>query len=232
MSQQCRSLKLPFTFDAGQLRSDLSACTHERWQAHFNTNDYTGDWRSVSLYSASGKTEDIATIGETFHPTPLLSKCTYVPLVLNEFRCEFEAVRLLNLAPGSVIHEHRDRGLAYPFGVFRLHIPIITADEVDFIVGGENLHMQAGECWYANFDLPHSVNNRGAGSRVHLVIDCKRNEWSDQVFAQSGYDFNLERKLMKPDSITRSAMIAELERMGTDTANKLIAELKASADED
>ncbi len=159
-------------------------------------------------------------------PTPLLESCPYILKILSELKCDKEAVRLLRLAPGSIIHEHRDRGLCYERGAFRLHIPLQTSEDVDFVVDNQRMNMRAGECWYANFDLPHSVKNRGELPRVHLVIDCVRNEWSDQLFAEAGYDFECERKVLAPDEATVLAMIAELERINTDTSKVIIADLK------
>ena len=54
--------------------------------------------------------------------------------------------------------------------------------------------MQAGSAWYANINLPHSVQNKGKNDRIHLVIDCLRNDWSDKLFASMGYDFDYEKK--------------------------------------
>jgi hypothetical protein len=225
-STPCHSLKLPFRFDVPGLVHDLATCTASEWKQHFNVADYSGRWTSIALYSVSGNATDIHTHGDTFRPTALLSSCPYFTEVLGHFQCEKEAVRLLNLGPGSVIHEHRDRGLAYEYNAFRVHIPLHTNPGVDFIVGGKRMQMHAGECWYANFDLPHSVNNQSAEPRVHLVIDCIRNEWSDNLFAQCGYDFELERKTLEPDERTVLAMITELERMNTDTARAMITDLK------
>lgn len=223
----CHSLQLPFVFDSGLLLRDMNVCLEAKWKSHFNTRDYSGDWNSIALYSVSGNAEDIRTEGGTFSPTPMLEACTYFREVIDHFQCEKEAVRLLRLAPESVIHEHRDRGLCYEQGIFRLHVPLQTNSEVDFVVGGVRMDMRAGECWYANFDLPHSVQNRGAVARVHLVIDCIRNAWTDELFGAQGYDFDEERKVLAPDDSTFAGMIAELERMNTDASRKLIENLKA-----
>ncbi|MOA27551.1 hypothetical protein D3C78_1484340 [compost metagenome] len=63
------------------------------------------------------------------------------------------------------------------------------------------------------------------------MIDCKRNNWSDEVFAESGYCFDLEKQMQskKQDPETMAKMIAELERMDTDTARQLIDQLRSSA---
>lgn len=220
----CHSLRLPFAFHVEQLLRDMETCSALTWKQHFNNADYSGDWTSIALYSASGDASDITTFGSTFRPTALLGKCAYFSEVIASIHCEKESVRLLNLAAGSVIHEHRDRGLRYEEGCFRLHIPLQTNRDVDFVVGGMKMEMLAGECWYANFDLPHSVENRSSVARVHLVIDCLRNEWSDALFAEAGYDFSKEKR--GPDKETILKMIAEFERMDSDVARKMIADLK------
>lgn len=222
----CHSLKLPFMFDETLLVRDLSLCVETTWNKHFNTNDYTGDWTSISLYSATGNPQDIRTFSsETFRPTPLLGLCDYFRSVIDAFQCEKEAVRLLQLAPGSVIHTHRDRGLAYEHRVFRLHVPLQTNPDVEFIVDEKRMDMRAGECWYANFDLPHRVNNPGPAARVHLVIDCKRNDWSDDLFGKAGYDFEAEKCALEPDAETKRRIQEELLRMNTEMSRKMAQQL-------
>ncbi len=224
----CQSLRLPVLYDVGRLVGDLQICLRSAWTDHFNRQDYQGDWNSVALYSVSGNAEDIMTSGEgTFIATRMLSSCAYFKEILDNLSFEKESVRLLRLAAGSVVLEHRDRGLAYENGVFRLHIPLQTEADVDFVVGGKRMEMTAGECWYANFDLPHSVNNRSMNDRVHLVIDGIRNEWTDNLFRQAGYDFEEEQKVLAPDDATFDAMVAALEQMNTETSRKIIEELKA-----
>ena len=221
-------LRLPRTYDTSLLARDLEVCIAENWKSHFNTQDYSGDWKALALYSASGAADDIGTapVGE-FRPTPLLARCGYFREIIESFQCPREAIRLLQLAPGSVVHEHRDRQLGYEFGSLRLHVPIQTNDEVDFVVGGQRLDMKGGELWYANFDLPHSVVNRGQRARVHLVIDLKRNEWTDDLFRSAGYDFEAERAAQKPDPETRRLMMAELEKMDTEGARMLLKQMRA-----
>ena len=43
--------------------------------------------------------------------------------------------------------------------------------------------MPAGSAWYLRLSDPHSVANRGAGPRVHLVIDAAVNGWLAGLFA-------------------------------------------------
>lgn len=88
----------------------------------------------------------------------------------------------MKLEIGSVINPHKDHASGYEDGMFRLHIPVTTNSEVEFILNGEQLIMKEGECWYTNVNFEHSVANRGKQARIHLVIDGERNDWSDSLF--------------------------------------------------
>ncbi len=218
-------LKLSFHFDPFKLKRDLDACLSLNWKQHFNKEDYSGDWSGIALRSSSGNETDILSHpGSGFKDTPLLAACPYFRELISKFECEKETIRLLRLAPGSKIKEHRDRGAGYQFGNFRLHIVICTHENVSFIVDNGEVPMKTGECWYADFDRPHSVANNGDQERVHLIIDCNRNEWSDELFAKAGYDFTLEKT--QPDEETFNRMVEELERMNTETSRDMIIKMK------
>ncbi len=217
------------TYNVTKLQAELEAVLQEEWPLHFNTKDFNGDWRSISLRSASGESHDIyAHANGIFKDTPVLTRMPYVQEILNAWECEKETVRLLSLAPGSVIKPHKDPGCAYHDGQFRIHIPIVTNPEVYFIIDEEKLQLKAGECWYMNFSATHSIINEGATARVHLVIDGIRNGWTDQLFSSYGYDLSAAQAAPVYDAATQSLMIAELEKMDTDTARDLIARLKAT----
>lgn len=224
-----RFLKMPFAVDLTRLREDLAICEAEQWSGHYNTRDYDGEWTGIALRSVSGGTTDLLVQPDasSYADTPLLAQCVYFREILERFQCPVETVRLLALSPGSLIKTHRDRGLGYPHGAFRLHIPIVTDEQVIFRVDGCDLQMETGTCWYANFDLPHSVEHPGSIRRIHLVIDGLRNEWTDDWFGRAGYDFEAEQRSQQPDPDTLRSMIAELERMDTEVSRTLVAQLRA-----
>ncbi|MBC7775302.1 MAG: aspartyl/asparaginyl beta-hydroxylase domain-containing protein [Phycisphaerae bacterium] len=222
-----RFFSLPFQFNTEKLAADLATCEAQQWAMHFNKNDYAGDWTGIALRSATGNSIDIKAVpGQAFQDTPLLAQCPYFREILDTLEFQKETVRLLALAPGSVIKEHRDQGLGYEHGCFRLHIPITTDDQVSFIVDKTRLPMGAGQCWYANFDLPHSVLHEGNTRRIHLVIDGTRNEWTDRLFGEIGYDFDLEAQQKEYDDATKAQMIEHLSMMDTDAAREIIARLE------
>ena len=73
-------------------------------------------------------------------------------------------VTLSRLEPGGFIAPHRDAGLWFE----RWQVPIVTAGQWH----GEGAHQpEAGVAFPVAHWEPHAVTNRGAGPRIHLVID-------------------------------------------------------------
>jgi hypothetical protein len=173
-------LKLPLTFDPKGLKADLDRISSGEWVRHFNERYYEGDWSGIALRAAEGASSQLyADPGkdEPVTDTPLLARCPSLQNALAALKCPVRSARLLKLGAGARIIEHRDYNLSLDDGEVRLHVAITTDPLVDFYLNGERIVMNPGECWYINANLPHKVNNRGNSDRVHLVIDCKVDDW-------------------------------------------------------
>jgi hypothetical protein len=182
------SLKLALSFDGEKLARDLEGILSTEFIPHFNTRYYEGDWSVVPLRSIGGRPDHIypdPTQTQKFADTPLLDRCPYVREVLASFQCQLQAVRFLRLKAGSVIKEHSDYNLSLEDGELRLHIPVATNPDVEFVLDGKRVVMNPGEVWYHNFNLPHRVANRGPTDRIHLVIDCFVNDWMRDLILQA-----------------------------------------------
>lgn len=77
---------------------------------------------------------------------------------------------LVKLTEGGVIDPHFDEGMSLLHS-HRVHIPIITHEQVKFCVGGEKRHLAAGEIWEINNATVHYVENFSHHDRVHLIVD-------------------------------------------------------------
>lgn len=173
-------VKLPFAFDAARLKHDLAQVAEDEWIKHFNQFYYEGVWSVASLRSNGGKTKQIYPdphSPDNFEDTEILARCAYVREVLNEIECEKEAVRFMLLAPGARIKEHKDYFMGFEDGTIRLHVPVVTNEQVEFYLAGERVPMREGELWYLDFSQKHRVENNGDEARIHLVIDCKVSDW-------------------------------------------------------
>ncbi len=222
-------LQLPFTFSAEKLQAELSAL-NEQWVRHYNTNDYEGDWSALPLRSINGSLTNLFADnrnGTAFMDTILMDQCPYMKSINQQFACEHKATRLLNLKPGAIIKEHRDRELGFEEGEARIHVPIITNPQVEFYIDNERVDMKAGECWYMNFDLPHRINNFGLTDRVHLVMDIVVNDSIREMF--DNVDPGRKKMTKVKDRFTkvnREKMIEQLLAMNTPVSVNMAKELQ------
>jgi quercetin dioxygenase-like cupin family protein len=161
--------------------------------------------------------------------TPLLNECPYLKEVLNTFKCNLMAVRLLKLSAGTQIHEHKDADLCFEEGLVRFHIPVITDPDVEFFLDKERMILSEGDCWYMNFNLPHALHNKSNIDRIHLVIDAVSNEWVSDLFKAPTIMNKKEIEGSKNiyDDATKKEIIFQLRAMGTAVANKLADEMEA-----
>lgn len=230
MDKLVRSIKLPFVFDKEQLVIDTNKVIKKKWVNHYNSMDYSGKWTSIALMSNGGKSTNINAFSnstEGFIPTDALDFCEYFKKILDGFLFEKTSVRLLNLGSGAEIKPHTDHCLGYEDGVFRLHIPIITNPDVEFILDNKRLIMREGECWYLNANFMHSVKNGGNNDRIHLVIDGIRNKWTDDIFLKEASIEQFTKPIPVIDENQKKLIIDELERMNSAIAKEMINNLKS-----
>lgn len=229
MDTLVRAIKFPLFFDTEKLKNDVHKILNKNWTDHYNTKDYIGKWTSIALMSQNGKSDAIYASPNTTEklvPTEILDSCIYFKEILDGFLFEKTAVRLLQLAVGAEVKPHSDNCLGYEDGCFRLHIPIITNSEVEFILDGKRLIMNEGECWYIDANFTHSVANRGTEDRIHLVIDGLRNEWSDDLFFKEAEPSQFIKPVPVMSEEQQKLMIAELQRMNSPLADELLKNLK------
>ncbi|NII24201.1 aspartyl/asparaginyl beta-hydroxylase domain-containing protein [Pseudoflavitalea sp. X16] len=221
-----RSAKIDLAINISSLRQEILTLP-DSWAPHFNTYHYEGEWTVLPLRSPGGHHDQIIPdlmSEDVYLDTPLMEQCPAIRQLLDTFQCPLGSVRLLNLKSGAVIKEHRDHELAYERGEARLHIPIFTNEQVEFWVQNERIQMEVGDCWYINANLPHRVANYGAGDRIHLVIDCKVNEWLQDLFNRSVKTYVSEER--KTSELLK--MIFELRLQNTAITNRLADELEHS----
>lgn len=174
------AIRLPLELDADGLKADLDRFEASDWVPHFNTRYYEGDWSGISLRSVGGVARELypdPAASDPFADTANLDRCPDVRATLDRFQCELLSARFLRLAAGSVIKEHSDYNLAHEDGELRIHIPVRTNPDVEFILDGVPVRMCEGEAWYLDLNLKHRVSNLGSTDRIHLVVDCVVNDW-------------------------------------------------------
>jgi Aspartyl/Asparaginyl beta-hydroxylase len=193
-------LRLPFDFDPALLARDLEGLRAVGWIKHYVQQNYDGDWSVIALRGKAGATHPVMMIYSDptcrdFADTPMLAACPYFRQVLDTFEAPLRAVRLMRLTAGSVIKEHTDLELSFEEGTVRIHVPVVTNAEVEFYLNRNRVVLEAGSNWYLRLSDPHSVANRGAADRVHMVIDAEVNDWVRRVLETAATLATAERSL-------------------------------------
>jgi hypothetical protein len=172
------SIRLPRTYNPERLQRDLDAVRHIK-QAAQPGPYHAGEWTGVALHSMGGKQSVFPSAPglETYQETEALSYTPYFKEILDGLECPKEVVRVLTLPPGGHIKDHYDFHTNFRYGLIRLHIPIITHPDVEFVIAGERVRWKEGELWYGDFSKVHSVKNNSPITRVHMVIDLQINEF-------------------------------------------------------
>lgn len=176
------AIPFPVLFDTQKLKEDLQKIAPSEWISHYRGDHYEGGWAVAPLRSVGGHPAIIyaspaGTNANFYKDTPILERCPYFKTVVNWFQCQVNGARLMRLDPAARILEHTDDMDDGRTKELRIHVPVDTNALVEFWVDGKLVPMQEGEVWYADFNLPHSVNNFGSTARTHLVLDCTVNQW-------------------------------------------------------
>ena len=82
----------------------------------------------------------------------------------------YPRVMLARMAAGGVIQPHRDANPAAKWP-HKIHVPIVTNDQVIFRVEGAQYVMPEGQAVEVNNMGVHAVENRGGTDRIHLIFE-------------------------------------------------------------
>jgi hypothetical protein len=174
-------VKLPFIFNVEKMLADVSVFKQEKYEyykvislrapAHLvNTSLPTP---KLAVDYADGSWTD-------WMDTPNLEKTPYLKNIIREISqyTTVNLVRLLFLAPNSVVKEHSDPTLTLEEkkSMIRLTIPIDNNDGVEFFLNDTIVPMKVGECWYLRLSDKHRVINNGATDRINLTVDIIPND--------------------------------------------------------
>ncbi len=196
-------IKLNIEFDPVRLQEDLKRAeeSYKKIEVIGPYND--GSWSGIALRSNDGTSEDIEAFNQgDSKDTEVLQHCPYFKEVLGQLSFSSGVVRLLFLPAGKIIGSHRDKN-SWRNGYVRLHLPIVTNENVTMIIDDERKYMAPGELWFGDFSKMHSVENHSDLNRVHMVIDSYVNEGLLSLLPKEDRDALLaeEDVLIIPDEL-------------------------------
>lgn len=183
-------IKLPFTFDVNKMLAEFEALKLGHFE-YYNVIQLRAPAHLVDTSLPFPPPAEDYADGSwcDWMDTPELKQSPYLTSVIDTFKqhTDVTLVRLLRLAPQSVVKEHTDPtlGLEIEKSVIRLTIPILNKENIEFFLNDTPVLMQPGECWYLKLTDPHRVNNYGQTERVNLTIDMRPNDWIRKIIADS-----------------------------------------------
>lgn len=183
-------IQLPFMFDVEKMLKEAHALKSENFE-YYKVIPLRSPAHLVDTsLSFPPPSDDYADGSWTdWMDTPNLEKSPYLKSVVETFsqHAKVTLIRLLFLAPKSIVKEHTDPTLALEVekSVIRLTIPIDNNEGVEFFLNDTLVPMKVGECWYLKLSDRHRINNDGTTDRINLTIDMVPNDWILDIIEKS-----------------------------------------------
>ena len=183
-------IQLPFTFDVTKMLSEFEALKLGGFE-YYNVIPLRSPSHLVNTSIPFPPPAEDYADGSwcDWLNTIELENAPYLKSIVESFQkhTTVTLVRLLRLAPNSVVKEHRDLtlGLEVEKSVIRLTIPILNKEHIEFYLNNTVVDMKPGECWYMRLTDPHRVINNGDTERVNLTIDMVPNDWVRNLIDES-----------------------------------------------
>jgi len=159
-------IRLPLRFDAARLAAEVNAIPESEWRKH--PQGHVGN-TALPLVAAGGNPDNDDVRGP-MRPTPYLHQCPYLQQVLAALQTVIGRTRLMRIEGNGEATLHVDTNY-YWMNRVRVHIPILTFPEVEFLCGDATVYMPPGECWIFDTWRMHNVLNHRPQPRIHLVCD-------------------------------------------------------------
>lgn len=186
-------IQLPFIFDTEKMLAEALALKKTNYEYYkvipLRAPAYLVD-TSLPFPSTAGDYADGS--WTEWMDTISLEKSSYLKSIINDFSqyTKVNLVRLLFLAPNSVVKQHKDPtlGLEEDKSMIRLTIPIKNNDGVKFFLNDILVPMRVGECWYLRLTDAHRVINSGTSDRINLTIDIIPNDKIIEIINKVGQE--------------------------------------------
>jgi hypothetical protein len=160
--------RLPVAVDAMRLRAEVDALPESLWESRGGRLGPHDAARAVFLRGyapAEGR-------GKPLEDREALAQLPYAREIITRLlpappqRC-----LLARLPAGAMVPPHSDIG-PYFLKTIRIHVPVITHENVWMYCDGRVFRMQAGEVWALNNIAEHAVWNADATRpRTHMICD-------------------------------------------------------------
>ncbi|QPP05840.1 aspartyl/asparaginyl beta-hydroxylase domain-containing protein [Streptomyces bathyalis] len=177
------SVALEGVYDAERLSRELKA-----FDRHFGSPLSAASGRRVlPLRSVGGDPHRTDSGGPSlsgFGETPWLARLPYLRKLLEDLPAPLLGVRLMALAPGARLSNLQSVKCGPPWGLCRLHLPIVSGPRARTVFAGENRCWDPGTLWFVASWRVHAMVNREPFELVHLVVDTCHTDGLSRMFPQ------------------------------------------------
>lgn len=219
------AIKLPFQFDAHQMKQELESISDSFQEIH---NAYTGTTLVGMHLIVINKDGLPDKDGKTYKMTEELKRCPTLQKVLNTMQSNVFTFRTQNLMPGGKIGQHKDLDKGLNSNIVRLNIPVSTNEDILTFYNGENIPMKNGECWLPDVTKEHYMENNSDEVRWFLMMDCDLNDWWKEILKDYGVDFENQSKYEYQSIEELQEIKSNLLSNGMSTDHELVQEIDAA----
>ncbi len=159
-------IRLPFACDPARLVAEVRGLDRGFWRAH--PEGHEGN-TALPLVALNGNLDDDGVAGP-MRPTPALTHCPSIQNIFAALNVPIGRSRLMRIEGNAEATMHVDTNYYWQRRV-RIHVPVITTPNVQFICGEQTINMKPGEFWIFDTWRMHNVINPEPTERIHLVID-------------------------------------------------------------
>ncbi|GAA3633766.1 hypothetical protein GCM10022223_60120 [Kineosporia mesophila] len=145
------------------------------WQTEYGQYQ-SGGWATLSLMNSTGDPQDVMIRDCDPVETTLLQQMPFLRSLLRGLGLRYMWVRLARLGANSFLWEHRDYADLKGVERHRLHLPLVTNSSAFLVVGGNKVHLDAGQFWRLTPTFAHGVCNLFGPDRIHLIMDCYKDD--------------------------------------------------------
>jgi len=151
----------PATWREDTIRQDMFADVHHGTRSIIMVFIDLSVWPSLKVEKRKGW-DYFAT-----QTQPIIEK-----IILQHYKPGGVVIRAMiaNLLAGALITPHVDSDPSFAVG-HRIHVPLVTNDQVDFTIAGEVFNLKEGMAYEINNLERHGVHNRSSIDRLHLIFD-------------------------------------------------------------
>lgn len=161
-------VRLPLACDSTRLRDEVAVLPRHFWGTRGGRVGVHNPAEAVFLRGHAPAEGDLPiTEREALAHLPYIRELIQERIPAAPMRC------LLAMLPGGAeIAPHMDKGAPYFSQTLRIHVPVVTHEQVWMFCDGKSYHMAPGEIWALNNSALHAVWNADpAHARIHLICD-------------------------------------------------------------